>query len=200
MSDRIAIYRAGRIEQIGTGEDLYERPASLFVADFVGESTVFRGTLEWRTALPRLVGGVFAVPVSVDGCRRASLGDGDRAAVVVRPEWLTVEPESAAATSSPRAAVGGGTLTEEIYLGSTRKYVVDLPAGVRATARVSGSISRVRELVPGTSVRVCWEVEHGVVVADDARLVGTGAAEPAAAGIEAEHAAQIEQTAAVTAG
>ncbi len=46
MSDRIAIYNEGRIEQIGTGEDLYERPVSLFVADFVGESNIYRGTLQ----------------------------------------------------------------------------------------------------------------------------------------------------------
>ena len=46
MSDRIAIYNEGKIQQIGTGEDLYERPVSLFVADFVGESNIYRGTLQ----------------------------------------------------------------------------------------------------------------------------------------------------------
>ncbi|MFN8186100.1 MAG: ABC transporter ATP-binding protein [Gaiellales bacterium] len=46
MSDRIAIYNEGRIEQIGTGQELYERPASLFVASFMGESNIFTGRLE----------------------------------------------------------------------------------------------------------------------------------------------------------
>lgn len=41
MSDRIAIYRDGRIEQIGDGETLYESPSSVFVADFMGESNIF---------------------------------------------------------------------------------------------------------------------------------------------------------------
>ena len=46
MSDRIAIFDRGRIQQLGTGEDLYERPTSVFVADFVGESNMLRGRLE----------------------------------------------------------------------------------------------------------------------------------------------------------
>src|SRR3989304_1314277 len=46
MSDRIAIFSRGRIEQLGSGEDLYERPASLFVADFIGESNILRGRFE----------------------------------------------------------------------------------------------------------------------------------------------------------
>jgi ABC-type Fe3+/spermidine/putrescine transport system ATPase subunit len=46
MSDRIAIFSAGRIEQLGSGEDLYDRPASLFVADFIGESNILRGRYE----------------------------------------------------------------------------------------------------------------------------------------------------------
>ena len=46
MSDRIAIFNEGRIEQLGSGEDLYDRPASLFVADFIGESNILRGRYE----------------------------------------------------------------------------------------------------------------------------------------------------------
>ena len=46
MSDRIAIFSEGRIEQVGSGEDLYDRPVSLFVADFIGESNILRGRYE----------------------------------------------------------------------------------------------------------------------------------------------------------
>lgn len=46
MSDRIAIFNRGRIEQLGRGEDLYDRPVSLFVADFIGESNILRGRFE----------------------------------------------------------------------------------------------------------------------------------------------------------
>ena len=46
MSDRIAIFNNGRIEQLGSGEDLYDRPTSLFVADFIGESNILRGRYE----------------------------------------------------------------------------------------------------------------------------------------------------------
>ena len=46
MSDRIAIFSKGKIEQLGRGDDLYDRPISLFVADFIGESNILRGRFE----------------------------------------------------------------------------------------------------------------------------------------------------------
>ena len=74
MSDRIAIFDQGRIQQLGSGEDLYERPTSVFVADFVGESNILRGRLErdgTATWLPR---GVALARGSggrrAPGCRR----------------------------------------------------------------------------------------------------------------------------------
>jgi putative spermidine/putrescine transport system ATP-binding protein len=195
MSDRIAIYRAGVIEQVGSGEDLYERPASLFVADFVGESTVFRGTLEWRGAAPRLVGPTYSFPVSAEACRRADLHDGDRAAVVVRPEWLGVEGAGDLSVPGDRASVDGGTLVEDIYLGSSRKFVVDLMGSVRATARVRGNDSRPPDVTPGSAVRVCWDIEHGVVVADEIALPSAMA--DADADVEVLETADVEDPSAV---
>jgi putative spermidine/putrescine transport system ATP-binding protein len=167
MSDRIAIYSAGRIEQIGSGEDLYERPTSLFVANFVGDSTVFRGTLDWRDSRPRISSASYSLPVSEEACRRAGVTNGSQAAVVIRPEWLGIEPQDRGlGAHSGHAKVAPGVLVEDIYLGSNRKLVVDLSCGLRAVARFNAGRPMPEGLAPGEQVHVYWPVERGVVVAD----------------------------------
>ena len=69
MSDRIAIFSAGRIEQLGSGEDLYERPASLFVADFIGESNILRGRYDADGDGGWLTRGEIALARGSGGCR-----------------------------------------------------------------------------------------------------------------------------------
>src|SRR5581483_8600606 len=88
MSDRIAVYHQGRIEQLGSGEDLYERPATLFVAEFMGESTVFRGRVERDGADAWLASAAARLPIDPAACAALGLGTGERAALVVRPERL----------------------------------------------------------------------------------------------------------------
>jgi putative spermidine/putrescine transport system ATP-binding protein len=167
MSDRIAIYSAGRIEQVGTGADLYERPASLFVADFVGDSTVFRGTLETRGGRTFISSSSYSLPVSAEACRQAGLADGASAAVVVRPECLEVDLYDAAGRPSDHAEVGPGTITEDLYLGANRKLVVDFAGGVRAVARFTNGAPAPEGLRAGAQVCVHWPVERGIVVGDD---------------------------------
>jgi putative spermidine/putrescine transport system ATP-binding protein len=163
LSDRIAIYNAGRVEQVGTGADLYERPVSLFAATFMGESTVFRGVLESQGEQMVLRSVDRAISVSPDGCRRLGLASGAHAAVVVRPERLDVASEI---DSSGLRSVQG-IVTEQIYLGSIRKYVVQLGHNQKAIARVPlGAESRWP--AAGQPVALTWELEHGVIVADPA--------------------------------
>jgi putative spermidine/putrescine transport system ATP-binding protein len=170
MSDRIALYNRGRIDQIGTGEELYERPASLFVAQFIGESNVFRG---------RLVGdgvdvaGSGLLHVTADARDRADIQHG-QAAVVVRPERLTVRPAGMPTPHADDSAnVLRGVVRDVIYLGSMRRYVVVLPDGGTARAQVQAGQTG-DDLVAGTDVELRWAVEHGVLVAGE-----DGAAEPA---------------------
>jgi putative spermidine/putrescine transport system ATP-binding protein len=167
MSDRIAIYSHGRIEQLGTGEDLYERPASLFVADFVGESNIFRGTLRIEEGVIETDRGQ-AVRVSSDAVRRGGLSSGP-AAVVVRPERMSIRPaltaQDAAGERDPTgghdAAALRGRIREVIYLGSSRKFVVELEDGQTVTVR---SDDRHATAPEGPDVVVGWPVEDGVVV------------------------------------
>src|SRR3954453_18379450 len=90
MSDRIAVMNLGLLEQVGTPEDVYHRPASLFVADFVGKANRFHGRVE--SGGP----GTYTVAIEGIGQRRVpgpdGLAPGAEVAVVVRPENLRLAP------------------------------------------------------------------------------------------------------------
>ncbi len=158
MSHRIVVYHRGRVEQIGTPVELYERPASVFVAGFVGESNMFTGPLDRSGAVPVLRAG--EGPIRVE--KHAGELAGDRLTVVVRPERLRVEP-AGTERAEERAAVIPGRIREAIYLGSVRKYVVELPTGTRAVARVQTG-SEATALAVGDPVEVSWESTHGVLI------------------------------------
>ena len=164
MSERIAIFNAGRIEQLGSGEDLYERPASLFVADFIGESNILRGRYEgdgagggWMTRGPS------RWQVGRRAAERAALDTGAAAALVVRPERIRIVgggDEIPAGANTVEAAVA-----EVLYLGSDRKYGLTLPDGNLAVVREQLDGGE-RHWQRGESVRLTWSVEDGVLVAD----------------------------------
>lgn len=153
MSDQIAVYNNGRIEQMGTSQDLYERPNTLFVADFIGESVRLPCSLDshgsllgkgWQGGLPE----------------RSELRDG-RGVLILRPEDLIIGRCAADDVQRPNSIVG--TVTEVIYVGSALVYLVRTDDGreieVRATRQ--GSL---RDIVTGSSVSVEWSPEHAVVV------------------------------------
>ncbi len=174
MSDRIAIYNEGRIEQIGSGQDLYERPVSLFVADFVGESNIYSGVLQ-AEPYPSIV-RVEAppVPVPIDAGARVGLSVGQPAAVVIRPERMSIRQGGAGEARTPdggSVASLSGRLRELIYLGSDRKYVVDVEGGATAVVRVQAGTEGVDDVV-GPEVTVSWPIGDSVVVTDFAPRAG----------------------------
>ena len=163
MSDRIAIFNKGKIEQLGSGEDLYDRPVSLFVADFIGESNILRGRFERDGDGAWLTRASWRWRVGPAAARRVAIESGSAAALVVRPERLRiVGPDDAIApgTNAIEAAV-----SDVLYLGSIRKYELALPDGQPAVVRqqVGGSE---REWRAADRVRLCWAVDDGVIVAD----------------------------------
>jgi len=166
MSDRIAIFSAGRIEQLGSGEDLYDRPASLFVADFIGESNILRGRYERDDAGDScLVRGAWRWRVSHGAAERAGLENGAHAALVVRPERIRI---LGAAEEVPAGANAvEATVVDALYLGSDRKYGLTLPDGQRAAVREQRDDEE-RQWQSGDAVRLTWSVDDGVLVADPA--------------------------------
>jgi putative spermidine/putrescine transport system ATP-binding protein len=163
MSDRIAIFNNGKIEQLGRGEDLYDRPVSLFVADFIGESTILRGRFEHDGDGGWLTRAGWHWRVGPSATSRASLDGGSAGALVVRPERMRIvgaDNEPAPGANAVEAAV-----TDVLYLGSIRKYELALPDGQPAVVRqqVGGGERQWRS---GDLVRLTWAVDDGVLVAD----------------------------------
>lgn len=153
LSDRIAVFNEGRIDQVGTARDLYERPATLFVARFLGESNVLTGKV---TDPVTLEGPGFRVALR----RGASPAGSGVASMVIRPERLSVLPLSAPVPSGHNALEG--TVSGLTYLGAYSTVSVELGCGLRFTVRAPAGTSG--EVTPGAPVRVAWPVEHGVLV------------------------------------
>jgi spermidine/putrescine ABC transporter ATP-binding subunit len=123
LSDRIAIMNRGRIEQLGTPEDIYARPASRFVAEFVGLSTFLEGVVEAVSAAGMRVlvgGGVVTVPVLPGST------PGQRALLFVRPNEVELLPTDA--PESPDAL--RATVEAATYLGDRMDYRLRLQGGL----------------------------------------------------------------------
>ncbi|MAC79570.1 MAG: polyamine ABC transporter ATP-binding protein [Rhodobacteraceae bacterium] len=118
LSDRICLMRDGGIEQIGEPTEVYDRPRTEFVADFIGISNILHGRLsDGRIVTPD---GALPDPGGHD------VAPGAEAAIVVRPEYLTLGPEGALLT---------GTVTEQIFAGSETRVLVELASGAVMTVR-----------------------------------------------------------------
>ncbi|WUI01238.1 ABC transporter ATP-binding protein [Spirillospora sp. NBC_00431] len=158
LSDRIAVFNEGRIEQVGTPEELYERPDTLFVAQFLGESTCFRGTVDVSAGVLRCGGFTPRAP------RLDARLDGSDGVAVIRPERLELHTDAAKVPDGHNQV--RATVTEIVYVGNHHQV------GLRFGDGTSGSVMRVagRSLpaVPGEEVTVSWDPEHQSIVADPA--------------------------------
>ena len=160
LSDRIAVFNDGGIEQVGTPDELYESPLTVFVAEFLGDSNVLRGKVsqDERT----LKGKHYEL-----GLREGATGvePGSSGAVVVRPERIHVLTDGETAQSTHN--VLEATVSEVVYLGAARKVFIEFPWGgtglVRESMRLASSAER------GDRVRVAWAPEDSVLVPDGPR-------------------------------
>ncbi|GLS31207.1 putative spermidine/putrescine transport system ATP-binding protein [Mesorhizobium albiziae] len=126
LSDRIAVFNQGRIEQVGTGRQLYDEPATLFVGKFIGDSTVLRGRATTS-------GNETAIDISGQKVATAKrLSNGGKPVMLLRPEKLALARRGAADGGRNRLA---GRVGEAIYLGSGSKYEVLLADGSKAIVR-----------------------------------------------------------------
>jgi len=149
MSDRIAVFNQGRIEQVGTPAEVYERPATAFVASFVGTSNLISGEAA-RAVLGRE--GTFSV----------------------RPEKLRVVLGDE--ETGPDEHEAAGTIREVVYAGPATRFVVDLDAGGRLIAlqqnlQVSSmDVTGLR----GARVRLVWHRRHEFPIDTPAEPVAAG--------------------------
>jgi spermidine/putrescine ABC transporter ATP-binding subunit len=159
MADRAAIMDHGRVLQLASPAELYERPATRFVASFVGESNLVPGRLTVSDGRARLEADGRAFVLDAGTVAQRGLRDGDRAAVAIRPERIEVAPADAAIGEPAEIA-------EVVYLGSNRRYLARLVDGPELTVRVQAGQPG-DDLAPGDRVRLHWRPEHAVVVIDD---------------------------------
>ena len=155
LSDRIAVVNHGRFEQVDDPTTLYERPATTFVADFVGESnilpvTVARHGTEWRG---EAAGGQrLTLPPNM------AFADGSRVNLIVRPEKVRLVGAAAAQGTSV-----SGTVREAVYVGDITRYVVDAGDGLSIVARIQNRAGEARA-AEGDTVTVGWHVSDTAVV------------------------------------
>jgi spermidine/putrescine transport system ATP-binding protein len=168
MADTIAVMNQGRIEQMGSPAELYENPATTFVANFLGQSNLIPGTVE-------SVGGD-VVTVSAHG-RKLTL-DAKRCrstegAVIlgVRPEKVQLVATEADVPSGHNALAG--TVSDASFIGVSTQYLVRLPSGEEVSVFEQNTGREIQR--PGTGVVVHWDPSQGFGL-DGSQDIGAGAA------------------------
>jgi ABC-type Fe3+/spermidine/putrescine transport system ATPase subunit len=157
MSDRVAVMQRGRIEQVGTPSELYEAPATRFVADFLGESNFLDGVVAGDLAggrwLVRAAGGL-----ELRGVGAAPLRTGQPVTAAVRPEKL-VPLEDPAASMPGVINTCKGTVEEAIYVGDATRYRVTLGADGAVTVKVPNRLG-LRQHAEGEAVALAWSPDE----------------------------------------
>jgi putative spermidine/putrescine transport system ATP-binding protein len=156
LSDRIAVFNRGRIEQVGTGRQLYDEPATLFVGRFIGDSFVLRGEARSDADSTALRIGDETVTVP------ARLSNGATPVILLRPEKLAIRRPGQ--DGQDRHNRLSGTVSEAIYLGSGSKYEVSLADG--STAIVRSPLSEENYDI-GDAVELSFRGEDAKLLADE---------------------------------
>lgn len=135
MSDRLAVFNRGRVEQVGSPADLYERPTTAFVAGFVGTSNLLRG-----------------------GAAKALVGS--EGLFTVRPEKIRLTEPGAPVADDEIGA--DGTIRTVVYLGPDTRYIVALDAGSDLVVTQQNLTTSSMEVLAaqGQPVRLVWKRQH----------------------------------------
>jgi putative spermidine/putrescine transport system ATP-binding protein len=143
MSDRLAVFNQGRIEQVGSPAEVYERPATAFVAGFIGVSNVLDGAVADRIT-------------------------GSSHAFTIRPEKIEIVPMDAEVAESQCTATG--SVREVVYLGAITRYVVELDGGGELVVMQQNlEMSSMKALqVRGKAIRLRWDRSNDRPVEDPA--------------------------------
>jgi spermidine/putrescine transport system ATP-binding protein len=164
MADTIAVMNNGRIEQAGTAEELYERPRTEFVANFLGISNLVDGkVLERGTEMATVETDDGTVQVA---CSRMEEAPGDAVRIGVRPEKIELVP-AADGTPAGRNALRG-QVSVASFLGVSIQYVVIAPGGEELTVIAPNRDgAQPRSLGVGQEVLLTWDPQHTFVVTRD---------------------------------
>ena len=139
MSDRIAVLNRGRVEQVGAPEEIYEKPATRFAAEFVGAGNFFEGSGDGRTFR------------TADGLTFGSPASGE-AVILVRPEKMRIAPGAGVPCRVEEVLYQGASRSIHLRAGERRLLVEDANDGASARVRV------------GETTAVSWRPEDGLVL------------------------------------
>jgi spermidine/putrescine transport system ATP-binding protein len=175
MSDRIAVMNDGRVEQIGSPQEIYHSPASVFVANFIGVANLLPGVVT------RVGGDRVTVRVAGDGEVSLPAGPeprepGAAATVMVRPERLRLTASGAGSSGVPV------TVRHVVFQGPVIRCILVAPDGTEIVAHV-GPEQAIPDLQPGLDLRVSWDP-------DAARLLPPASPPPA---VDADLRATVER-------
>ena len=166
MSDRLAVMNSGHFEQIGPPQEVYELPATGFVAGFLGASNLLEGEVErvdGPVAEVRLVGGgMVALPVDRLPVERGKVSIG------VRPEKIEIRPNGIP-DADPTANSIDATVMISTYTGVSTSYECRTKDGAKVVVYVQNLGTDSEALGGGAEVRLRWEPEHTFAVAEDDR-------------------------------
>jgi putative spermidine/putrescine transport system ATP-binding protein len=139
MSDRLAVFNQGKIEQVGSPADIYEHPATSFVAGFVGVSNLISGELARKLT-------------------------GSAETFSVRPEKIHLNPPDTVVPANSVAA--DGYIREVVYLGLYTRYLVELDGGGELSVMEQNlhTTSMGALAARGRRVRLLWEQQHSQVI------------------------------------
>jgi putative spermidine/putrescine transport system ATP-binding protein len=149
MSDRVAVFNDGRIQQLATPADLYERPDNSFVAQFIGENNKLLGTIEdigGGKCTVRLATGevIDATPVNVTQ-------KGAKTLVSIRPERVEFKPEM----MPPGAHTISADVVEIIYMGDILRAVLRVAGSDDFVMKMRNTLGQTK-LAPGQTIKVGW--------------------------------------------
>ncbi|MDR3538585.1 MAG: ABC transporter ATP-binding protein [Acetobacteraceae bacterium] len=169
MADRLVVMRDGRVQQIGRQEDLYERPATPFVARFIGHSNLLAGSVQDGQVLA--LGGA---DVALAG-RYAPPAGSSAATLAVRPERIVLAPPG---THPEERVVGRVALSS--YLGAAVEHVVHVGTDQRVVVNgASSGPAATARFAAGEAVALCWGAESERVFDAADRVMPRSASNPA---------------------
>jgi putative spermidine/putrescine transport system ATP-binding protein len=141
MADRLVVMERGRVRQVGTAEDLYERPADPFVAGFVGRCNLVEGAPEGPGAFRAASGALLP-------CAPEAAAPAGPSVLAIRPEHIAVSP----------AADGAARVMAVTYLGAQTEYHVELDGTALLAVRPTPAAGDpLRRLAPGDAVALDWD-------------------------------------------
>ena len=149
MSDVIAVMRDGRVDQLGTPSDLYDRPSTAFVAGFIGQQNFFAGQVRGVGQLVSESGLVIEAHRQTPGLNVGALG-----LAAIRPEYLILSPREPEENANKLQA----RVIAIVMLGDMLEYVLQLPNGIEMFARLSRNATERPE--EGSMVWASWRRDH----------------------------------------